>query len=159
MKRFFLYACLIICLLSLACAQKSSDTKLTQSTEESGIWTEDFSIAIQRASDTQRAILINFTGSDWCGWCVRLDDEVFTKDSFIEFAYENLVLFKADFPRNITQTDELKAQNTRLAEKYGVRGFPTILLIDKDENQIARTGYVEGGAENYITHIQELLAP
>jgi len=145
MKRYVSLVFLFLCLSALI-ASESRD-----------LWTDDFALATKMARELNRPILINFTGSDWCRWCVLLEDEVFSQPIFKEYAKENLVLFIADFPRNISQTDELKQQNQYLMTKYGVRGFPTIVLVDKNENVLATTGYRRGGAENYVKHIIELL--
>ena len=121
------------------------------------MWTEDYTLALERAKETGRPIMMNFTGSDWCVWCIRLADEVFTQPEFIEYAEENLILFKADFPNKLPQSDELKRQNQALAQKHQIEGFPTIVMIDSGENVLTRTGYRQGGAEAYVKHIITLL--
>jgi protein disulfide-isomerase len=128
----------------------------SKETEESN-WLTNLEEAQQIAKEEELPILIDFTGSDWCGWCFKLVDEIFSQKEFIEYAKENLVLVKLDFPKDIHQTEETKAHNRQIAEKYYIRGFPTIILIDAQGNEIARTGYQYGGAENYIEHLQELL--
>jgi thioredoxin-related protein len=99
--------------------------------------------------------MLDFTGSDWCGWCIKLKKEVFSQEAFQEYAESELVLVELDFPRNKLQSDELKAQNQALAQKYGVRGFPTIILLSPEGELIARTGYRPGGAEAYVAHLKE----
>ncbi len=126
--------------------------------EDKLTWSEDFATTAELAKEKNLPILVNFTGSDWCGWCFKLRDEVFATDEFAEYAEKNLVLFKADFPKNIAQTDELKAQNRSLMQKYGVRGFPTIVLLKSDGTLIAQTGYQQGGATKYIEHLNSLLS-
>ncbi len=121
-------------------------------------WLDNYAQAQAKAEDSGRPILINFTGSDWCGWCIRLDQEVFDRDAFKTYAEENLVLFVADFPRGFELPEDVARQNQQLAQKHGVRGFPTILLIESDGTVIAQTGYRRGGAEAYVEHIEELLA-
>jgi protein disulfide-isomerase len=121
-------------------------------------WLTDFEKAKQTAEELKRPILLDFTGSDWCGWCIKLDKEVFSKKEFKDFAKDNLVLFMADFPRNKKQQSEAeKKQNEALMEKYGARGFPTIFLLKADGEVIAKTGYKPGGAAAYVKHLQELL--
>ena len=121
-------------------------------------WLTDFAKAKELAAQEKRPILVNFSGSDWCGWCQRLDSEVLSKESFKEYANKNLVLFEADFPRTTKQPDALKMQNQALAKKYSVRGFPTLLLLDAQGNVLAQTGYQPGGPEKYVEHLKELLA-
>ncbi len=113
--------------------------------------------AMQVAKNENKAILVNFTGSDWCKWCFKLSDEVFSQAEFEKYAQENLVLVKLDFPRSIQQTNEIKMYNQSLAQKYGIQGFPTILILDSTGKLLAKTGYQQGGAVNYVNHIQSFL--
>ncbi|MCK4338930.1 MAG: thioredoxin family protein [Candidatus Cloacimonetes bacterium] len=103
-------------------------------------------------------IFVDFTGSDWCVWCFKLRDKVFSQEEFIQYAKENLVLLELDFPKNIKQSKETKAYNENLARRFGIRGLLTILLVNSKGEEIARTGYQYGGAENYVNHIKELLS-
>jgi len=123
-----------------------------------GLWLTDFEAAKTRAAELQRPILADFSGSDWCGWCIKLDKEVFQQKEFKSFAENKLVLFLADFPRSVSQPQGLKQQNEMLMEKYGVEGFPTILLLDAKGRVLAQTGYQHGGAAAYVKHLEELLA-
>ncbi len=120
-------------------------------------WMTDFEAARKLAAEKSLPILADFSGSDWCGWCIKLDKEVFSKKPFREYARQNVVLFLADFPSRTKQPAELKAQNEKLAQTYGVRGFPTVLLLDAKGKELARTGYKPGGPKAYIEHIKELL--
>ncbi|MDP6490136.1 MAG: thioredoxin family protein [Kiritimatiellia bacterium] len=121
-------------------------------------WMTDFEAAKKLAAEKKRPILADFSGSDWCGWCIKLDKEVFSKKPFKAYAKQNVVLFLADFPSRTEQPAKLKAQNEKLAKTYGVRGFPTVLLLDAKAKVIGRTGYQAGGPEAYVKHIKELLA-
>jgi len=121
-----------------------------------GRWIDDYGKAQAIASQSDRPMLLNFTGSDWCGWCIKLKAEVFSKPQFKQFAEKNLVLVELDFPSKKKLDPETKAQNERLKNKFGIRGFPTIILVDAAGNEIARTGYQPGGADNYIKHLQQL---
>lgn len=121
------------------------------------IWSENFEEVLRESKISNKPILINFTGSDWCRWCIILHKEVFDQPAFIDYAKNDLILFKADFPRRIKQSDELKKQNQELLEKYQIQGFPTILLIDHELNVIGRTGYREGGEIQYIEHLKEYI--
>ncbi|MBN2450558.1 MAG: thioredoxin family protein [Lentisphaeria bacterium] len=123
---------------------------------ESGSWLTDFEEATKVATEKSLPILVNFTGSDWCGWCKRLDAEVFSQKAFQDYAKENLVLFVADFPMRKKLSDATKAQNGQLNRKYGVKGYPTILLLDSQGKELARTGYKPGGAEAYVAHLKSL---
>jgi len=170
MMKYILIIILISMVAVLSCtpAPKSADTADTAEAAEilpsvenedyqPGSWAENWDYAISAAIELERPILINFTGSDWCVWCIRLKDEVFSKAEFSEYAEKNLVLLTLDFPRNIAQSDELKQQNSTLQRQFGIQGFPTIVLIDPTAKEIARTGYRPGGAVEYVKHLEELL--
>lgn len=122
-----------------------------------GTWLTDYDEALALAKKLERPVLINFTGSDWCGWCIKLAKEVFTQDVFIKHASENYVLLKLDFPRKIEQSAEMKAANESLAKKYGIEGFPTIVFVDHTGKELTRASYQPGGPEAYIKYLQGLL--
>jgi protein disulfide-isomerase len=124
---------------------------------EGGAWLTDFEAAKRQAAELNRPILADFSGSDWCGWCIKLDKEVFSKKAFQDYAGTNLVLFLADYPARKPQTDAMKAQNKALAAKYGIEGYPTVLLLDAKGAELARTGYQPGGPEAYVEHLKGLL--
>ena len=120
-------------------------------------WSTDYTAALKQAKESGRPVLVDFTGSDWCGWCIKLDKEVFSQQAFKDYAKDNLVLLQLDFPRAKPQTDEVKKQNQELAGKFGIRGYPTIVLVDSEGKELARTGYQAGGAEKYVEHLKKLL--
>ncbi len=120
-------------------------------------WKTDLNDAITIAKKENKFVLINFTGSDWCQWCKKLSDEVFSQKEFEEFAQKNLVLVKIDFPQNIQQSNSTKYYNQQRASMYGVEGFPTIILLDKNGQGILKTGYMEGGVENYIQQLRQYM--
>ena len=126
-------------------------------TYTSGEWIENYDAAIAAAQEMKRPILVNFTGSDWCSWCKKLSAEVFTQDQFKDYAKANLVLLKLDFPRSIPQTAELKAQNNKLQEQFKIQGYPTIVLMDGNGNEINRLGYEPGGAAAYVNRLKTML--
>ena len=140
---------IITVILTLGC----SNTPASDSLE----WNTNMEEAMQIAKKENKAVLVNFTGSDWSKWCFKLNDEVFSQAEFEKYAKENLVLVKLDFPRSIPQTNETKYYNQSLAQKYGIQGFPTILIMDNTGKLLAKTGYQQGGAVNYVNHIQSFL--
>ena len=121
-------------------------------------WLTDFEAAKKTAAEKKLPILADFSGSDWCGWCIKLDKEVFSQKEFKEFARDNLVLFMADFPRAAKQDAKTKQQNAELMKKHAVAGFPTVLLMDAEGKVFARTGYERGGASAYVEHLKKLIA-
>ena len=120
-------------------------------------WLDDFEKAKELSKEKGVPILVNFTGSDWCSWCVRLTGEVFSKSEFQDYAKKELVLFKADFPRSKIISEQVVRQNRTLAERYRIQGFPTILLVDATGKELARTGYRRGGAKAYVEHLSDLI--
>jgi protein disulfide-isomerase len=118
-------------------------------------WYTSMEKAKEAARKDNKAILVNFTGSDWCGWCIRLDKEVFTKAAFKDYAEKNLVLLKLDFPKYKSIPADQERANWQLKNKYKIQGFPTILLVDHNEQVLLRTGYKRGGPESYVAHLKE----
>ncbi len=120
-------------------------------------WLTDFEQAKKVAAEKNLPILVDFSGSDWCGWCIKLDNEVFSTREFAEYAEKNLVLFLADFPNQKAQPESVKKQNQALSEKYEVKGFPTVLILDASEKELNRTGYKSGGGAAYVKHLNDLI--
>jgi protein disulfide-isomerase len=124
---------------------------------ESG-WTESYDKAVARAKAEGKLVLADFTGSDWCGWCVRLTEEVFETAEFKEWAKKNVVLLELDYPRKKAQSPELKAQNQTLLRRHEVSGFPTILFLDpKTGKSLGNLGYVRGGPTAWIAAAEKVL--
>ena len=120
-------------------------------------WMTDFEAAKAKAKAEKKVLLLDFTGSDWCGWCIKLDKEVFSKKEFQEYAAEKLVLVKVDFPRTTKLAPELEKQNKDLAKKYEIQGYPTIKLVKPSGSEIAETGYEEGGPVKYVESLKKLI--
>jgi thioredoxin-related protein len=119
-------------------------------------WTTDFPKALKTAKKERKLILANFTGSDWCGWCIKLDNEVFSKAEFKKWAKENVILVKIDLPRKKI-SKKLKKQNDDLVKKYQVRGFPTILFIDSNGKAVGKSGYIKGGPKAWTKNADNIL--
>ncbi len=129
---------------------------LSAALHSADLWMTDFEAAKQKAAEGNKMLLMDFTGSDWCGWCIKLDDEVFSKPEFAEYAEENLVLLKLDFPRRKELSAEEQAQNQRLAEEYDIEGFPTVIVLNGVGEQIGTLGYMPGGPQTFIAALEEL---
>ncbi len=119
-------------------------------------WTDDHAAALEKAAAEGKDLLLDFTGSDWCVWCLKLDEEVFSKESFQKKAPESFVLVTLDFPQGKKLPEKTRKQNNDLSGRFAVEGFPTIILTDATGRPYARTGYREGGAEVYLGHLAEL---
>lgn len=120
-------------------------------------WLTDMEEAQKVAKAEGKDIFMFFTGSDWCVWCIRLENEVLSKKEFLDYAEENLVLVDLDFPQGEgIISEEQWEHNDKWAEKFKPKGYPTVILTDADANGFAQTGYREGGAEKYIAHLKTL---
>lgn len=122
-------------------------------------WTKNYPAALKKAASKNKPILINFSGSDWCSWCTRLDEEVFSQPEFIAYAKENLICVLLDYPQTTPQPAKEKAANKALAQQYKIQGFPTVLLLNSQGELIKRTGYQPGGPTAYIQMIQAAMNP
>ena len=119
-------------------------------------WLTDFKQAKEEASAKKKLILVDFTGSDWCGWCIKLEREVFAKPEFQDYAKENLVLLEIDFPRRKEQPADQKVQNQELADRFQIQGFPTIIVLDGDGKKVGELGYTPGGPAAFIAELDKL---
>ena len=119
-------------------------------------WLTDIKQAREQAKTARKLILVDFTGSDWCGWCIKLDREVFSKPEFKEYADKNLVLLEVDFPKRKELTAVQKAHNIELAEEYGVQGFPTIIVLNGDGKKVGELGYMPGGPSAFLAELDKL---
>lgn len=124
------------------------------------IWSTDFSTAQSRAKLEHKQILLNFSGSDWCGPCIRLTKEVFQSADFEQLATVELVLVRADFPRAKKKqlSKEQQQKNAELAERYNEKGsFPLTLLLDENGGIIKSwEGYPANQANGFIKELREL---
>ena len=119
-------------------------------------WQTDYKKALAQAKAENKAVLLDFTGSDWCGFCIKMVKETLSKKEFAEYAARNLVLVEVDFPNAKPQTDEVKKQNEELQKKFEVQGYPTFVLLNKNGREIGRQrGYLEGGPTAFIAKLDE----
>jgi thioredoxin-related protein len=117
-------------------------------------WITSVPDALSQAKKEHKLVLLDFTGSDWCGWCKKLDAETFTKAEFSDYAAKHLVLVTLDFPAQKPQAAELKEANKALQEKYSVDGYPTLILLDQDGKVLFKqVGYLAGGPKAMIDKI------
>lgn len=119
-------------------------------------WQTDYKQAQAEAKGANKLVLLDFTGSDWCGWCIKLDREVFSKPEFQDYAKKNLVLVELDFPRGKEIPAAEKAQNSELATQYQIEGFPTIIVLDSNGKKVGEIGYTPGGPAAFIAALDKL---
>ncbi len=141
---------LLVSFYSLACAKVS---------QGEAVWHEDFDQVRATAKEENKFILMDFTGSDWCPYCIALEKEVFTQEAFLKFAEEKLVLMKLDFdPYGNSRSKEYGQQHSMLRQSLGVHAYPTIVLLAPDGDYIDTTSYRPGGAEKYVAHLRKFLS-
>ena len=128
-------------------------------------WLNNLDKAVELSNKNQKPVLLFFTGSDWCGWCKRLQAEVFAKPEFKEWATKNVVLMEVDFPRRVPLSPELQAQNGALQQFFQVQGYPTIWLVNATRQadgklnfeKLGSTGYVAGGPAAWLSSANQIL--
>lgn len=116
---FTLFTALALTTTSLG--NDSTDTGLT--------WHTSLDDVNKLSEETGKPIFAFFTGSDWCGWCIKLQNNVFAKQAFIDWAKENVILLELDYPRKTAQAEELKTQNRNLQQAFQVTGYPTVWIF------------------------------
>jgi thioredoxin-related protein len=120
-------------------------------------WLTSLPEAKAQAKKENKLILLDFTGSDWCGWCKKLDSETFSKSEFVDYANKNLVLVEVDFPAQKPQPTAVKDANKALQEKYGVNGYPTLIVLKPDGTKLwEQPGYLAGGPSAMIAKLDEV---
>ena len=140
--------------LSVSQAQSTSDSEQASQLK----WYTDVKEAIKVSNKEKKPMMMFFTGSDWCGWCMRLQKEVLKTPEFNEWAKANVILVELDYPRRTPQSDELKKQNEELQYAFGIQGFPTIFFAKATVNKegkinfegLGNTGYVAGGPTAWL---------
>lgn len=121
------------------------------------VWQTDINKAITISTKEKKPMLLFFTGSDWCGWCIRLQKEVLKTPEFATWAKKNVVLVELDFPRNTPQSDAIKSQNAGIQQAFGVQGYPTVWFASAKQKDgkpsftgIGNTGYLAGGPAAWL---------
>jgi protein disulfide-isomerase len=118
------------------------------------VWRNDLPGALKQAQSEGRFVLLDFTGSDWCPWCIKFDHDVLSTDRFASYALNKLELVKVDFPRHTVQSDDLRQANEALGKQFRVDGFPTYVLLNSDGRELGRqVGYLEGGPDAFIVEL------
>ena len=121
----------------------------------SGIWQTDYKQALVQAAKEKKRLLLDFTGSDWCPYCVQMEKEVLTQPDFKVYAAHKLILVKLDFPRKKQMPPAESEQNQKLQQEFAIEGFPTYVLLDPAGTEMRRqVGYLEGGPKEFIKWAQ-----
>ena len=160
---------LTLCLITCGCVspfantlapKPNADVNVSGSTNQHTLWFDSAAEAFAASQRTGLPILANFTGSDWCVFCKKLESEVFATAEFDNWASENFVLLKVDFPRSTPLPSAIAQQNENLKSRYAnyIEGYPTVLVIAPDQTVLAKTGYRSGGPQAWIGDLQQRLA-
>jgi len=147
-------------LLACTISQPLWASEVAKDGAEVGKWTMDFDAAAKLAGEKKLPMLLNFTGSDWCGWCKLMDESVYAKKEWQDYAATNLILVTIDFPQDQTIVPEkYSARNGRLQEQYKVEGYPTYVLLDSDaKTEVGRLGAGQDKTpKSFIAEVQEAL--
>ena len=140
-------------------------TSISLHAQEELTWHTDLTKATEISIKENKPMFLFFTGSDWCGWCIRLQNEVFKTPEFIKWAKENVVLVELDFPRKKEQTEALRLQNAQLQQQLQVRGYPTVWFVSATKtadakvnlNALGSSGYVAGGPQVWIDGANQII--
>ena len=128
-------------------------------------WHTDIAKAATLSEKSKKPLLLFFTGSDWCGWCMKLQREVLKTPEFTKWAKDNVILVELDFPKNTAQSDALKQQNAQIHQFFQVRGYPTIVFANSTKTAdgkitfeaLGSTGYVAGGPATWVDHANKII--
>jgi thioredoxin-related protein len=144
-KNLLLTVLLAFGLLSPACVRAES------------AWTTDYKKAQEEAKANRKLLLLDFTGSDWCGFCFQLDKAILSQPEFKDYANKNLILVEIDFPRRKAQSVETKKQNQELATRYQIEGFPTLVLLNGEGKTVWRyDGLYTGGVAAFLAELDKV---
>ncbi len=149
---------ILLTLLMLSSVSLQAQEELT--------WHTDLTKATDISIKENKPLFLFFTGSDWCGWCIRLQNEVFKTPEFIAWAKKNVVLVELDFPKRKEQADAIKMQNAQLQQQLQVRGYPTVWFVSAAKtadakvnlNALGSTGYVAGGPQVWIDGANQIIS-
>jgi len=118
-------------------------------------WLTDAMAAQRKAKEENKLLMLDFTGSDWCGWCMKLKREVFDQPDFAQFAQSRLVMVEVDFPHHQTLPQAQQQANASLEHAYGVTGYPTLVFLNPDGKRVGRMGYISGGPTAFIAKVEQ----
>ena len=123
---------------------------------EDGLWLTNFEKAKAKAKAEKKLLLADFTGSDWCPDCKRLKTRVFETEMFKTEASKRFVLLELDYPRRKTLPLEVREQNAELQERYNIKEYPTVFVMDAEGQVVTRTGDGQGGPERCVKRLVEI---
>ena len=127
-------------------------------------WQTNINKAMEISKKSKKPLFLFFTGSDWCGWCIRLQKEVFKTPEFEKWAKNNVVLVELDFPRRTPQEPGIQKQNAELQQTFAVQGYPTVWFVNAtlsdgkiNMDKLGSTGYLAGGPKVWVDNANSIL--
>ncbi|MBI1227153.1 MAG: thioredoxin fold domain-containing protein [Bacteroidetes bacterium] len=164
------FAAFLFLVFSMESCDAQSQPEPTASSDL--VWYTELTKAQAASNESNKPIFAFFTGSDWCGWCKKLQADVFAKDAFKEWARQNVVLLELDFPRRKQLAPEIAQQNMNLQQSFQVRGYPTIWIFYAQTdpatngislNALGSTGYPAGAKKGkeevkFLSEVNAILA-
>jgi protein disulfide-isomerase len=158
MRSFFLTLCISIIPFAFAPALMAQGPNANRPNQTNQIrWYTNYNQAVQEAQKTRLPLFLFFTGSDWCGWCKKMQTEVLSSPDFIHEMGNSFIFVDIDFPKGYQLPPEQAQQNNQLKQKYAVTGFPTIVILDSNQNFVVETSYRAGGGKAYAEHLRQLM--
>ncbi len=163
--KYFLFILPVFLFFGFSKMDNAVSTSKVETNEEELVWHTDVKKAMEIAKKEDKPLFLFFTGSDWCGWCIRLQKEVFKTPEFTSWAKEKVVLVELDYPRRTPQADNIKMQNAQLQQIFAVRGYPTVWFVKANEKegkvnfeQLGSTGYVAGGPNAWLDGANQIVS-
>jgi protein disulfide-isomerase len=135
----------------------SSTSVFAEGNSGSVTWTTNYQDAVAQSKQNSQPIVLFFTGSDWCGWCKKLDAEALDTPDFAQATNGKFIFVKVDFPMKSKLDPQTAQQNNMLKQKYEIKGYPTLVIIDGNEKILATTGYEAGGGKKYANHLESII--
>lgn len=147
----------LILLVSIAVITFFNWAFATETENSSLIWTTNYEEACVLSKKTGKPLVLFFTGSDWCSWCSKLDEEALATSEFAEAVNDRFIFLKVDFPMHIILPIEQIKQNKSLQDKFSVRSFPVLVLLDANQKQIGTVGYRPGDGKQFAAHLLKMI--
>jgi len=140
---------LLLTVFSISCGLVSNSEEPTK------LWLTDVNQALELSKETGKPIFAFFTGKEWCSWCKKLERQILSKEDFISYAKENLILLELDFPRG---KRNLPQEQINLARKFRIQGYPTVIVMDGETNLLGQTGYENLTAQQYVDNVKKMIS-
>ncbi|WP_100934204.1 disulfide reductase DsbH [Candidatus Chlamydia corallus] len=162
--KFWLQGCAFVgcLLLTLPCCaarkrvSRENPPETRPATTTNMNW-ESYSKALELSKQDHKPICLFFTGSDWCMWCIKMQQQILQTTDFKDFARKHLHMVEVDFPQKNNQSQEQRQKNQELKTQHKVTGFPELVFIDQEGKQLARMGFEPGGGAAYVTRVKSAL--